>query len=153
MVMMIPETPDDSVWDERDVAEALAHYLSLDRLSADEVEARLTAAGVIDRAPVPAGADDATRFQVLALALQDVWLAERLHPRAADAAHFARLRSRFFAALRLIGEHGEALEQSGLLILDPARPWIAPLLAEALATAPIRMDGNGVPALVMPGRE
>ena len=55
---------------------------------------------------------------------------------------------RFFAALRVLGEHGAALERGGLVILNSEQPWIAPLLAEALATAPVRMDVQG-PVLVM----
>ncbi|HEX8362698.1 MAG TPA: hypothetical protein VF613_21430, partial [Longimicrobium sp.] len=86
--------------------------------------------------------------QVLALAVQDLWLADRFRARSSDAEHFGRLRARFFAALRTIGEHGAALERAGLVILDPTRPWIAPLLAEALAGAPVHMDAQG-PVLVM----
>jgi hypothetical protein len=81
--------------------------------------------------------EEATRFQFLALAVQDLWLAEQFRARSSDAEHFGRLRARFFAALRTIGEHGAALERAGLVILDPSRPWIAPLLAEALRPRPI----------------
>jgi hypothetical protein len=149
----VPESMDDSVWNAADVSAALEHYLGLDSRSPAELEERLRAAGMLDGVPVPPGASEATRFQVLALAVQDLWLAERFRPRSADAAHFGRLRSRFFAALRVLGEHGRALEQGGLVILDPAAPWIAPVLAEALAAAPMRLDRHGVPLLVMPGAE
>ncbi len=137
---------DDSVWKSDDVAAALEHYLGLDGAPAEALEERLRAAGVIERVPV--GADEAMRFQFLALAVQDLWLAERFRGRSTDAEHYARLRTRFFAALRTIGEHGAALERAGMVILDPARPWIAPLLAEALASAPIHVDAQG-PLLVM----
>jgi len=136
------------VWEAADVAAALEHYLGLDGESADALEGRLRAAGVLDRVPLPEGADESIRFQRLALATQDVWLAERFRARATDAAHFGRLRTRLFAALRVLGEHGAALEKGGLVILRPDQPWIAPLLAEALATAPIRADAHG-PLLVM----
>ncbi len=139
---------DDSVWAAAEVAAALEHYLGLDREPMAALEERLRAAGVLERIPVPEGAGEATRFQVLALAVQDLWLAERFRGRTADAAHLARLRMRFFAALRVLGDHGAALERGGLVILRPDQPWIAPLLAEALATAPIRMDALG-PVLVM----
>jgi hypothetical protein len=139
---------DDSVWEAGDVAAALEHYLGLDGVTAEALEERLRGAGVLERVPVREGADEAARFQVLALAAQDLWLAERFRGRSADAAHFGRLRGRFFAALRTIGEHGAALESAGLVILDPARPWIAPLLAEALASAPVYVDAQG-PVLVM----
>jgi hypothetical protein len=137
---------DDSVWESGDVAAALEHYLGLDGEPAKALEERLRAAGVIERVPVRG--DEAARFQVLALAVQDLWLAERFRPRSTDAEHFARLRARFFAALRTLGEHAAALERAGLVILDPARPWIAPLLAEALASAPVHVDAQG-PMLVM----
>jgi hypothetical protein len=137
---------DDSVWRAEDVAAALEHYLGLDREPVEALEERLR--GVLEKIPVPEGADEATRFQVLALAAQDVWLTERFRGRTVDAGHFGRLRTRFFAALRVLGEHGAALERSGLVILRPDQPWIAPLLAEALATAPIHMDAQG-PVLVM----
>ncbi len=137
---------DDSVWESGDVAAALEHYLGLDGEPAGALEDRLRAAGAIERVPVRA--DEATRFQVLALAVQDLWLADRFRARSSDAGHFGRLRARFFAALRTIGEHGAALESAGLVILDPTRPWIAPLLAEALAAAPVRIDARG-PVLVM----
>jgi hypothetical protein len=139
---------DDSAWEAADVAAALEHYLRLDGESEAALEGRLRAAGILERVPVPEGADAATRFQVLALAVQDAWLAGHFRGRAADAAHFGRLRTRFFAALRVLGEHGEALERGGLVMLRPEQPWIAPLLAEALATAPIRADARG-PLLVM----
>jgi hypothetical protein len=148
-MVRLSEHADDSAWDEDEVAEALVHYLSLDGESEGSLEARLRTAGVLGAVPVPAGADQGTRFQVLALAAQDLWLAERLRPRARDAEHYGRLRSRFFAALRLLGEHGDALEKGGLVILDPARPWIAPLLAQALAAAPLRVGPDGMPVLVM----
>jgi hypothetical protein len=134
---------DDSVWEAADVAAALEHYLRLDGESADALEARLRVAGVLERVPVPEGADEAVRFQRLALAVQDVWLAERVRGRTADAGHFGRLRTRFFGALRVLGEHGSALEAAGLVMLRPEQPWIAPLLAEALATAPILADAHG----------
>ena len=137
---------DDSMWRAEDVAAALEHYLGLDREPLEALEERLR--GVLDRVPMPEGADEATRFQVLALAVQDLWLTERFRGRTTDAAHFGRLRARFFAALRVLGEHGAALERSGLVILRPDQPWIAPLLAEALATAPIHTDAQG-PVLVM----
>jgi hypothetical protein len=139
---------DDSVWRAEDVAAALEHYLGLDREPVEALEGRLRAAGVLQKIPMPEGADEATRFQVLALAVQDVWLTERFRGRTTDTAHFGRLRARFFAALRVLGEHGAALERSGLVILRPDQPWIAPLLAEALATAPIHTDAQG-PVLVM----
>ncbi len=139
---------DDSVWEARDVAAALEHYLGLDRVTVEALQERLRGAGVLQKVPVRAGADEAARFQVLALAAQDLWLAERFRGRSADAAHSGRLRGRFFAALRVLGEHGTALERAGLVILRPDQPWIAPLLAEALATAPVRMDAQG-PLLVM----
>ncbi len=139
---------DDSVWLAEDVAAALEHYLGLDRVPLEELEERLRAAGVLEKVPVREGADDTRRFQVLALAAQDLWIAEHFAGRTADAAHFGRLRNRFFAALRVLGENGDALERAGLVILDSEQPWIAPLLAEALATAPVRMDARG-PVLVM----
>ena len=139
---------DDSVWRAEDVAAALEHYLGLDGEPVEALEGRLRVAGVLQKIPVPEGADEATRFQVLALAAQDLWLTEHFRGRTADAGHFGRLRTRFFAALRVLGEHGAALERSGLVILRPDQPWIAPLLAEALATAPIHMDAQG-PVLVM----
>ena len=139
---------DDSVWEAEDVAAALEHYLGLDRVTVEALDERLRGAGVLDRVPVREGADEAARFQVLALAAQDLWLAERFRGRSTDAAHFGRLRGRFFAALRVLGEHGAALERAGLVILRPDQPWIAPLLAEALATAPVRIDAQG-PLLVM----
>ena len=142
------EQMDDSVWTAEDVAAALEHYLGLDRVPLAELEERLRAAGVLEKVPVREGAEEARRFQVLALAAQDLWLAERFAGRTADAAHFGRLRGRFFAALRVLGENGDALERAGLVILNPEQPWIAPLLAEALATAPVRMDAQG-PVLVM----
>jgi hypothetical protein len=139
---------DDSVWEAAEVAAALEHYLGLDGVTAEALEERLRSTGVLERVPVREGADEAARFQVLALAAQDLWLAERFQDRSADAAHFGRLRGRFFAALRVLGEHGAALERAGLVILRPDQPWIAPLLAEALATAPVRIDAQG-PVLVM----
>ena len=139
---------DDSVWEAKDVAAALEHYLGLDREPAEALEGRLRAAGVLEKIPMPEGADEATRFQVLALAVQDLWLTEHFRGRTADAGHFGRLRTRFFAAMRVLGEHGAALERSGLVILRPEHAWISPLLAEALAGAPIRMDARG-PLLVM----
>jgi hypothetical protein len=139
-------TADDSVWESGDVAAALEHYLRLDDESADALLWRLDEAGVLDQIKIPE--DESIRFQYLALAVQDLWLAERFRSRSSDADHFGRLRARFFAALRTIGEHGAALEGAGLVILDPSRPWIAPLLAEALATAPIVMDADG-PLLAM----
>jgi hypothetical protein len=139
---------DDSVWEAGEVAAALEHYLGLDGVTAEALEERLRGAGVLERVPMREGADEAARFQVLALAAQDLWLAERFRGRSADAAHFGRLRGRFFAALRVLGEHGAALERAGLVILRPDQPWIAPLLAEALATAPVRIDAQG-PVLVM----
>ena len=142
------EQADDSVWTAEEVAAALEHYLGLDRVPLVELEGRLRAAGVLEKVPVREGAEETRRFQVLALAAQDLWIAEHLAGRTADAPHFGRLRNRFFAALRTIGEHGAALERAGLVILDPARPWIAPLLAEALASAPVRIDAQG-PVLVM----
>ena len=142
------EAVDDSVWETGDVAAALEHYLGLDRVTVEALEERLRGAGVLDKVPLREGADEAARFQVLALAAQDLWLAERFRGRSADAAHFARLRGRFFAALRVLGEHGVALERAGLVTMRPEQPWIAPLLAEALATAPVRIDALG-PVLVM----
>jgi hypothetical protein len=142
------ERLDDSVWEAADVAAALEHYLGLDREPLDALEARLRTTGVLAKVPIPEGADEATRFQVLALAVQDLWLTERFGGRTADAAHFGRLRARFFGALRVLGEHGAALERAGLVILRPDQPWIAPLLAEALATAPVHADALG-PMLVM----
>jgi len=143
------EPVDDSRWEDADIAAALEHYLGLDGEATDALEARLRAAGVLEGVPIPAGADEATRFQILALAAQDVWIAERFGGRTTDAAHFARLRARFFAALRVLGENGAALERGGLVILDPAQPWISPLLAHALATSPVRADPRGIPVLVM----
>ncbi|MBD0318809.1 MAG: hypothetical protein ICV87_00640 [Gemmatimonadetes bacterium] len=142
------EQGDDSVWMAEDVAAALEHYLGLDRVPAAALEERLRGAGVLDKVPVREGMEEVRRFQVLALAAQDLWLAERFAGRTSDAAHFGRLRSRFFAALRVLGENGDALERAGLVILNSEQPWIAPLLAEALATAPVRMDAQG-PVLVM----
>jgi hypothetical protein len=139
-------TTDDSVWESGDVAAALEHYLGLDGESAEALEERLRTAGVLEQLRMPE--EEATRFQFLALAVQDLWLAEQFRARSSDAEHFGRLRARFFAALRTIGEHGAALERAGLVILDPSRPWIAPLLAEALASAPIAMDSHG-PVLAM----
>lgn len=139
---------DDSVWEAGDVAAALEHYLGLDRVTVEALEDRLRGAGMLGMVPVREGADEAARFQVLALAAQDLWLAERFRARSADAAHFRRLRARFFAALRVLGEHGAALERAGLVILRPDQPWVAPLLAEALASAPVRVDALG-PVLVM----
>src|SRR5688500_2899066 len=109
-MVRLSDAADDSAWDEDEVADALVHYLSLDAESLEGLEERLRAAGVLAGVPVPTGADERTRFQVLALAAQDLWLAERLRPRASDAEHYGRLRSRFFAALRVLGEHGDALE-------------------------------------------
>jgi hypothetical protein len=148
-----PEPADDSRWEDADIAAALEHYLGLDREPADALEARLRAAGVLDGVPIPPGAGEDTRFQILALAAQDVWIAERFRGRTADPAHFGRLRARFFAALRVLGENGAALERGGLVILDPAQPWIAPILAHALATSPVRIDPRGVPVLVMGSAE
>lgn len=139
---------DDSVWAAEEVAAALEHYLGLDRVPMLDLEERLRAAGVLEKVPVREGAEETRRFQVLALAAQDLWIAERFAGRTADAAHFGRLRNRFFAALRVLGENGDALERAGLVILNSEQPWIAPLLAEALATAPVRMDAQG-PVLVM----
>ncbi|HEX8211850.1 MAG TPA: hypothetical protein VF584_16865 [Longimicrobium sp.] len=139
---------DDSVWEAGEVAAALEHYLGLGEVTAEALEERLLGAGVLERAPVREGADEAARFQVLALAAQDLWLAERFRGRSADVAHFGRLRGRFFAALRVLGEHGAALERAGLVILRSDQPWIAPLLAEALASAPVHVDAQG-PMLVM----
>ena len=139
---------DDSVWEAADVAAALEHYLGIDREPVGALEELLRAAGVLEKVPVREGAGEAARFQVLALAVQDLWLTGRFGGRVADAAHFGRLRARFFAALRVLGEHGEALERAGLVILRPDQPWIAPLLAEALATAPVHTDALG-PVLVM----
>ncbi|HLL83737.1 MAG TPA: hypothetical protein VK420_13820 [Longimicrobium sp.] len=143
---------DDSVWEAGEVAAALEHYLALDGMAVEALEERLRAAGVLERVPVRKDADEAARFQVLALATQDLWLADRFCSRSSDAEHFGRLRAQFFAALRTIGEHGAALESAGLVILDPARPWIAPLLAEALASAPVHVDAQG-PMLVMMRRD
>ena len=137
---------DDSVWQSGEVAAALEHYLRLDGESADALEERLRVAGMLEQVRIPG--EEAARFQFLALAVQDLWLAQHFRARSSDAAHFGRLRARFFAALRTLGEHGAALERAGMVILDPTRPWIAPLLAEALASAPIAMDAHG-PLLVM----
>jgi hypothetical protein len=150
---MARPSDDDSRWEDADVSAALEHYLALDRRSAAELEDLLRTAGVLERVPLAARADEAARFQVLALAAQDQWLAERFRHRSVDGAHFARLRTRFFAALRVLGEHGAALEKGGLVILDPERPWIAPILAQALAAAPIRMEADGVPVLVIPSAD
>jgi hypothetical protein len=139
-------TTDDSVWESGDVAAALEHYLRLDDEPAEALVARLAKAGVLEQLTLPE--DEAIRFQYLALAVQDLWLAERFGARSTDAEHFERLRARFFAALRTIGDHAGALERAGLAILDPVRPWIAPLLAEALASAPVHVDAEG-PMLVM----
>jgi len=148
-MVRLSDTQDDSAWEAEEVSDALVHYLSLDGTSSEVLEDRLREVGVLEALPVPPGADAATRFQLLALAVQDLWLAERLRPRALDNAHYARLRSRFFAALRVLGEHGDALEKGGLLILDPSQPWIAPLLAQAMGAAPIRTGADGMPMLVM----
>jgi hypothetical protein len=143
---------DDSVWEAGDVAAALEHYLGLNLVTVEALEERLRGADVLEKVPLRAGADETARFQVLALAAQDLWLAERFRDRSADATHFGRLRGRFFAALRVLGEHGVALERAGLVILRPDQPWIAPLLAEALAAAPVRIDAQG-PLLVMMSTE
>ena len=69
------EQMDDSVWAAEEVAAALEHYLGLDRVPMEELEGRLRAAGVLEKVPVRQGADDTRRFQVLALAAQDLWIA------------------------------------------------------------------------------
>lgn len=141
---------DDSVWESGDVAAALEHYLRLDGESADALLARLDEAGVLEQIQIPQ--EETIRFQYLALAAQDLWLAQHFRARSSDAEHFGRLRARFFAILRSIGDNHVALERAGLLILDPARPWMAPLLAEAFATAPMETDAAG-PLLVVPRQE